>query len=938
MTSMPDNLTETPHTYAGGGPALDVLDDILGSLRLSGGVVVDGEFSGDFCVAAEFTPGHFAPFYPVPDKLMSYHYVRSGKLIVEVDGMSPVTLEAGSIAILPRNDPHRLTSRIGIPPADPSGVSRVTEEGVHRVSTGTEGPKTEVWCGFLETAKTGDHPLLDALPPLLTLKVVGGQAEWLDSSMRFLAEQQPSSDIVAKLAELFVGQAVREYVEHLPAGASGWLRGLADPAVSKALSIIHTRYAEELDIEGLAREAGVSRTVLGERFVELIGEPPMRYCAHWRMRVAANMLRDGKQNTANVAYAVGFNSEAAFNRAFKREFGEPPAAWRKREEAQRLATVARVLPLPKQETQFATAADGTRLAWSAVGEGPPLVKTANWLNHLEFDFESPIWRGWIREIAADFRLIRYDERGNGLSDWNAPELSFDAFVDDLACVVDAAGVERFDLLGISQGAAVAIAYSLKYPERVRRIVLLGGYACGWRARGDNEEIARREAMLTLTELGWGKDNPAYRQIFTSFYIPGANAEQMGWFNELQQRSTSPEIAVRLMRVLSMIDVRHLLEFVRHPTLVLHARGDQAIPFEQGEMLARGIPGACFVPLESDNHILLENEPAFRRFVDELQEFLAADEPKSGSPGVVRPPKRPGEEMRTCTARDGTRIAYASTGSGFPLVKAQNWITNLQTDRSNPTYRHWIAEGSRSNRLIRSDMRGFGMSELEPPNFNFESMVSDLAAVIDDTRIERCDMLGIAHGAPIAIAYAARNPDRVRKLILVNSFAAGWRVRQDPEEMAWRNSLMEMNRREWAFRRILLGEMFLTLYFPTADQEVIDWHNRHFEEFGPTERLMAMIDLAADINVRSELARVRAETLVCHSKQDGNAPLSAGRAVAEGIPGARFVELESPNHILLGNEPAWPVFTHELRTFLRSSDEAPRLLVQPHPQSAGTVGP
>ncbi|NUS99377.1 MAG: AraC family transcriptional regulator, partial [Sphingomonas sp.] len=284
---------------------MDVLTDILGSLRLRGGVVVDGEFSGDFCVPAEFTPGHFEPFFPVPDKLISYHYVRSGKLVVEVDGMAPVTLEAGSIAIIPRNDPHRLASRAGLRPADASEISKVTTEGVHKVCSGTDGEKAEVWCGFLETANTSNHPLLDALPPLLTLRIVGSEAEWLDTSMRFLAEQQPSPEVVAKLAELFVTQAVREYVEHLPYGASGWLRGLTDPAVTKALSIIHSRYAEELDVEGLAREAGVSRTVLGEKFAELIGEPPMRYCARWRMRMAANMLRDGKQNASNVAYSVG---------------------------------------------------------------------------------------------------------------------------------------------------------------------------------------------------------------------------------------------------------------------------------------------------------------------------------------------------------------------------------------------------------------------------------------------------------------------------------------------------------------------------------------------------------------------------------------------------------------------------------------------------------
>ncbi|QNP44754.1 cupin domain-containing protein [Sphingomonas sediminicola] len=154
---------------------MDVLDDILSSLRLRGGVVVDGEFSGDFCVAAEFTPGHFEPFFPVPDKLISYHYVRSGKLIVEVEGMAPVTLEAGSVAIIPRNEPHRLASRAGLPPTDANEISKITADGVHRVSTGTDGAKAEVWCGFLEAANSSDHPLLDALPPLLTLKIVGGR-------------------------------------------------------------------------------------------------------------------------------------------------------------------------------------------------------------------------------------------------------------------------------------------------------------------------------------------------------------------------------------------------------------------------------------------------------------------------------------------------------------------------------------------------------------------------------------------------------------------------------------------------------------------------------------------------------------------------------------------------------------------------------------------
>jgi AraC-like DNA-binding protein len=309
---------------------MDVLDEILNSLRLTGGVVIDGAFSGEFCLLAEFTPKHFAPFFPIPDKLISYHYVRSGTLIIEVAGMPAREIGAGSIAILPRNDPHTLSSRAGLAPTEASGIVWVTDEGVHRVSTGTDGEKAEIWCGFLGSGKTNAHPLLDALPSLLTLNVTSGEAQWLDSSMRFLAEEKPSAEVVARLAELFLAQSIREYVQGLPPEASGWLKGLADPAVFRALTIIHERYAEELEVEELAREAGVSRTVLGERFAELIGEPPMRYCARWRMRKAATMLCETDRNTANVAYAVGFNSEAAFNRAFKREYGEPPATWRRR--------------------------------------------------------------------------------------------------------------------------------------------------------------------------------------------------------------------------------------------------------------------------------------------------------------------------------------------------------------------------------------------------------------------------------------------------------------------------------------------------------------------------------------------------------------------------------------------------------------------------------
>lgn len=374
---------------------MDVLDEILRSLRLTGGVVIDAAFSGDYCVRAEFTPNHCAPWFPMPQTLISYHYVRSGRTTVLVEGMPPATLEAGSIVIMPRNDPHRLASDPSVQPFDVDKISWVTADGVHRVSLGTEGETTLVWCGFLGADDSTRHPLIEALPPMLVLNASAKQAEWVESSLKFLSGGNSPPDLVARLAELFLAQAIRDYVERLPLSSKGWLSGLTDSAVSKALSIIHNRYAEDLDIELLAREAGVSRSVLGERFAELLNESPMRYCARWRMRMACNMLRDGKQNTASVAFAVGFNSEAAFNRAFKREFGIPPATWR-REATERYHEAARDLmrrdPNPDQ----------------LVASGTPTA--ASWIGRHLGDFldQNP---GLLVQLDPNPNLVSFEEEG-----------------------------------------------------------------------------------------------------------------------------------------------------------------------------------------------------------------------------------------------------------------------------------------------------------------------------------------------------------------------------------------------------------------------------------------------------------------------------------------------------------------------------------------------
>jgi pimeloyl-ACP methyl ester carboxylesterase len=275
----------------------------------------------------------------------------------------------------------------------------------------------------------------------------------------------------------------------------------------------------------------------------------------------------------------------------------------------------------RQEVHFCRAEDGVRIAYAAVGHGPPLVKTANWLSHLEYDWESPVWSAFLQAIAAEYRLIRYDARGNGLSDWEVEDLSFEASVRDLESVVDASDLDRFPLLGMSQGCAVSIDYAVRHPERVSHLVLYGGFARGRRKRGSQQEIMNSEAVLTLMRQGWGQENPAFRQLFTSLFIPGGSTEQMQWYNDLQRITTSPENAVRLRQVVDEIDVTDLLPRVKSPTLVLHCRNDAMQPFEEGRRIAAGIPGARFVALEGSNHIILESDPGWSRLLHEINIFL-----------------------------------------------------------------------------------------------------------------------------------------------------------------------------------------------------------------------------------------------------------------------------------------------------------------------------
>jgi pimeloyl-ACP methyl ester carboxylesterase/DNA-binding CsgD family transcriptional regulator len=285
-----------------------------------------------------------------------------------------------------------------------------------------------------------------------------------------------------------------------------------------------------------------------------------------------------------------------------------------------------------QEIRLVTAPDGVRIAYARQGKGPPLVRAAHWLSHLEFDWQSPVWHDFLADLMQNRTLVRYDERGTGLSDRDVGEVSFEAMVSDLELIVDTLGLERFPLLGMSQGGAISIAYAARHPERVSALVLCGAYARGHAHRGRSaQQQEEAEILLEMIRVGWGTQDPKFRRVFASMFIPEGSSEQIEAFDDLQRVSASPDMAYRLRRLFDGIDVSALCAQVTVPTLVMHARDDGAVPFEEGRVLASLIPGARFVPLEGRNHVLLPGEPATRQFFDGLRAFLSAVE---GELGVV----------------------------------------------------------------------------------------------------------------------------------------------------------------------------------------------------------------------------------------------------------------------------------------------------------------
>lgn len=355
-----------------------------------------------------------------------------------------------------------------------------------------------------------------------------------------------------------------------------------------------------------------------------------------------------------------------------------------------------------QSIRFCTAADKTRIAFATTGQGPAIVRAAHFLTHLDFDLNSPVWAPWIAELSQGNMLLRYDGRGCGLSDSAPAPLSLDAWVSDLEAVVDAAGLEHFALFGCSQGAAISLAYAARHPERVRCLVLLGGYARGPLQRSPTPEQRKQaQLMLDLIELGWGQDNPAFRQVFTSLFIPGGSAEQVSWFNELERLSCTPAHAAQTVAAFGPIDVCELASKVNCPTLVLHARGDARVPFEEGRFMAGIIPGACFVPLDSCNHVLLHGEPAFARCFEEIEAFLQIHH-RAGAHRKAFPSLTPGERDLLELLAHGLDNLQISAHLGLSEKTVRNKVSSVFTK---------LDAATRAQAIVRARDAGFGQAAL-----------------------------------------------------------------------------------------------------------------------------------------------------------------------------------------------------------------------------------
>jgi pimeloyl-ACP methyl ester carboxylesterase/DNA-binding CsgD family transcriptional regulator len=360
-----------------------------------------------------------------------------------------------------------------------------------------------------------------------------------------------------------------------------------------------------------------------------------------------------------------------------------------------------------QTIRFTRSPDGTRIAYAESGSGPPIVKAANWLSHLEFDWQSPVWRHWFSFLSNRNRLIRYDQRGCGLSDWECADMSLEAHVADLEAVVNASGVDRFALFGISQGGPIATEYVLRHPERITRLVLYGAYARGWKHR---DAVVQSQALHDLVRVGWGQDNPAYRRLFANLFVPDASEEQVQWFADLTRITSAPEIAARLLECLGEVNLVEKLGEVRVPTLVMHAHGDARLALTEGRILAAGIPGARFVTLESRNHILLEHEPAWGRFCDVFGEFVE-HAPETRAVGANVPPavsSKAAARLSELTDRERAILTHLAQGMSNAEIAEKVFISEKTVRNHLTNIFDKLDVDSRAKAIVLAHQGGLGL--------------------------------------------------------------------------------------------------------------------------------------------------------------------------------------------------------------------------------------
>jgi len=360
-------------------------------------------------------------------------------------------------------------------------------------------------------------------------------------------------------------------------------------------------------------------------------------------------------------------------------------------------------PLGEQHIGFVTTPDRVRLAYAIHGRGYPLVRAAHWLTHLQYDWESPVWIPWLRELGDRYRFIRYDERGCGLSDRDVADFSLDAWVSDLEAVVDAAGVQRFALLGMSQGAPVAIRYAVRHPDRVSHLVILGGYLRGWAMRDlPPEELEEIRAMIALMRVGWGRDNPTFRRLWTFSFAPDGDETLLRSYDALMRHTTSPENAARFEEAFGQIDVAGDASRVEVPTLVMHVDDDQVVSFGSGPQIAATIPNARFVQLHGRNHVIRPDEPAWPRFLEVLDEFVGAAQPERRAPSPLAEglTAREREILDLVADGRGNREIAAATGLSVRTVERHLSNSYLKLDLTGRSARAGAAAKATELRMRR----------------------------------------------------------------------------------------------------------------------------------------------------------------------------------------------------------------------------------------------